>query len=303
MSRYSANSNDSIYDVIIIGGGMAGLSAAIWLSRYRRRVLVISSGPPRNYLSHALHGFPGYEGEDPNVLLEKVKDEALAYGVSIVDAWANEVAKEGRKFKVIASGVTYRSKRLLLATGTVDEKPDIPDLEKYEGRSIWHCPACDGYEYTDKKITIVGWGPHIAGYTREFLTYTNDITLLTNGHKSEAGQDEIERLQNDGIKVLKSRIESLEGSGGQVKSVTLEDGSVVTCDGVFYSIKHSPRLELLQQLGCGLRQDNCAKVNRKQETTIKGVYVAGDIAPLEELAVVAAAMGTVAANNIHKSLQ
>lgn len=292
-----------MYDAIIIGGGIAGLSAAIWLRRYRRNVLVISSGPTRNYLSHGLHGYPGYEGENPNVLLEKIYKEALDYGVSIVDAWVSQAVKEQTKFTVKASGIEYYAKRLLIATGTVDEKPDIPEFEKFEGKSIWHCPACDGFEYTNKKIAVVSWGPHMAGYAKEFLTYSKDLIVLTHGHEPQADSSELEKLQKLGIKVYTPRIIRLQGEGGKLYNLTLDDGATIGCDGMFYSIKHSPRLELLQQLGCGMRHDNSVKINRKQETTVKGVFAAGDIAPLEELSVVAAAMGTVAASNIHKSLQ
>lgn len=291
--------NEQIYDVVIVGGGFAGLSAAIWLGRLRRRALVISSGQSRNQVSHAVHGYPGFEGEDPNIVLGKIRKEALGYGAELVETWVEKAAKTAKYFVVETSGATYRAKRVLLATGTTDSKPDLPGFSEFEGTSIWHCPACDGFEYTGEKLAVVGWGPHIAEYALEFLAYTKHITVLLHGHKAD--DSTLKRLQPHNIPVHTSPIAKLQGQKGQLDKIVLADGTQVGCRALFYSIEHRPRLELAKQLGCKL-DGNCVQIYHQQQTSVKGVYAAGDIAPLEELIVVACAMGAVAASNIHKSL-
>lgn len=292
------------YDTIIGGGGIAGLSAALWLGRYRRRVLLLSSGQPRNAISHALHGFPGFDNAPPGKLLDLLRHEVMSYGAELSDAWVDTISKNENSSFLLRSGKsTYITKKILIASGVVDKKPELPRMDEFDGRSIWHCPACDGYEYSGKKIIVYGWGKHIAGYAEQFRLYSTDIVIVTDGRPIEVSSREKLRLNRKGIELFSESIVRLEGEQGVLRSILLRDGRILPCDAIFYSLRHQPRLELLQQLGCGMRSDGSVKVNRKQETTIRGVYVAGDITPLEELAVVAAATGTIAASNIHKSLQ
>lgn len=297
------NATKDIYDVIIVGGGFAGLTAAVWLRRHRRHVLVITSGPVRNHQARAIHGFPGYDGCDPAELLGDLRREADRYRTEILEDWVDDVSP-GDGFTVSTKGSgSFRCRRLLLATGTQDVKPDIPGFDTYAGQSAWHCPSCDGYEYTGKKLAIVSWGPHMAGYAREFLAYTRNITIVTHGHPPEASKRELAAVKAQGIHIRQDRIRAIEGRDGSMTGLRLEDGSLLPCEGLFYSIAHRPRLELMRKLGCHLEQGGRATcIDRKQHTTIRGVYVAGDVAPLEEFVVVAAAMGAVSAHNMHESL-
>ncbi|HSH31614.1 MAG TPA: NAD(P)/FAD-dependent oxidoreductase [Candidatus Saccharimonadales bacterium] len=293
--------DSQLYDCIIIGGGFAGLTAAAWLGRYRRRTLIISSGPSRNHASRALHGYPGFEGGDPSRLLEVLRQEADRYNIKTVAGTVKQVKHGKTGFTVQANNRPYRARRLLLATGTSDRQPDVPHFADFAGTSAWHCPACDGFEYSGQRLAVISWGPQMAGYALELLSYTNDITVLTHGHNPGAPADHLEKLKANHITVRQSQIAAMKGRGGQVEQLLLADGTIIPCDAVFYSLSHQPRLELIKQLGCQTT-DDCVVLNRKQETTVPGVYAAGDIAPLEELVVVAAAMGAVAASNIHKSL-
>lgn len=291
-----------MYDVVIVGGGFAGLTAAVWLGRYRRSTLVISSGPSRNALSRAIHGYPGFEGGDPAELLDKLCREALEYGTEIVTGIVEDVEKTSEGFEIFSNNQMYKGRRLLLATGTADRKPDIPNFSEFDGVSAWHCPACDAYEYIGKRVAVISWGEKMAGYALNFLTYTDSITVITDGNEPGVPQAHLDKLAQNRIKVLTGKVASIEGEGGQVERLLMEDGRQVECDAVFYNIDHRPRLILLQKLKCELTGDSAVAVNRKQETNIEGVYAAGDIAPLEELVLVAAAMGAVAASNIHESL-
>ncbi len=293
--------SDQVRDVIVIGDGMAGLTGALWLGRFRRDTLVIGSGQPRNSTSTVFHGYPGQDGGDPRELHEQLKREVDRYGVERLSDTVVNVDKEDDVFRVVTEATTHLARRLLLATGTKDRRPDLPDFDQFDGVSAWHCPACDGYEHSEKPVVVVAWGPQMAGYTMELLAYTNDITLLSHGHAFDGSEEEQKKLADNGIRVIDTRIAALNGEDGRLRSVTLEDGSEVACEGLFYSINHAPQLGFFESLGCELA-DGCVVVNKEQATSIEGVYAAGDVAPLLDLVVVAAATGAVAASSIHQSL-
>lgn len=290
------------YDAIIVGGGFAGLTAALWLGRFRRRTLVLSSGPSRNASACAAHGYPGYDGADPAELLAKLTQEVDQYpSVTRKDGHVGTAVKEGDTFCVRVGERVYTSRRILVATGIEDVAPDLPEFDSFAGTSIWHCPACDGYEYTGKRLAIMGRGPQLAGYLAEFLPYTEHLTVLTNGAEPQFSDAEAAALHRRGIPVHTEAVRRLVGHEGQLEWIELDDGTHLDADAIFYSVGHIPQTELIEQLGCEQGPDGVV-MNRCQETTVAGVYAAGDIAPLEEIIVVAAAMGAVAANNLHHSL-
>lgn len=292
------------FDALIIGGGYAGLSAALWLGRYRRSVGIISSGPVRNATSSVMHGYPGLDGQAPLELLQSIKTEAASYGAIFIDDWAERAFKEGDGFTVKTSDGSCHAKRLLVATGTADAQPvDIPDFEQFRGRTAWHCPACDGHEYTDKKIAIIGWHRYITGYAKEFLAYTasENITVYTHGHGDELDQGARQEAASASLRIVDEPIAELQGSGGQLESIAFKDGGHIPADAFFYNIAQTPRLQLLEQLGCKMT-DGAVRVDNQQQTSVEGVYAAGDIVPSEDLVVVACSTGTVAAGSIHESL-
>jgi thioredoxin reductase len=292
----------SDYEVIVVGGGIAGMTAALWLGRFRRRTLLLSAGPSRNAAAHALHGYPGYDGAPPSKLMDTLGHELTQYAsVTRAEGRVATAAREGDRFCVSVGHREYTGSRILLATGIRDIKPQLPDFGVYEGLSIWHCPACDGHEYADKKLAILGAGEHLAGYVREFLAYTDQLSVVTNGSPLEIPEHDRNAFQRNGIPVYTEPVRALHGDAGLLKAVELDDGTTVEADAIFFSLGHAPRTELAEQLGCEVGDDGVV-MNRRQETTVPGVYAAGDISPLEELLVVAAAMGAVAANNVHQSL-
>lgn len=284
-----------------MGGGFAGLTAAMWLGRYRRSTLLINSGTPRNNTSHALHGYPGFDGADPELLLKKLQNEVSRYAVDHLRAVVERVEGKNDDFTVHTPEATYNCRRILIATGTEDERPDIPDFKEYDGQSAWHCPACDGYEYKDKRLGVIAWGPHMAGYALELLPYTKDLTLLTNGKTPEASRGHIETLTANNISINTKKITKLASKNGLLTAVTFEDGTTLDMDGLFYSIRHHPQLQFFNQLACKLGEE-CVEVDDKQETSTEGVYAAGDLMPSIDIVIVAAATGAVAATSIHRSL-
>ena len=296
------------YDAVIIGAGYAGVSAAIWLGRFKRSVLLVSSGQPRNYKAHVLHGYPGFDGGNPAELLDKMRDEAAAYGICTLDAWAESISKDvtpdGDIFTIKTPVKTVTARRVLIATGVTDTKPDITGFDQFEGVSAWHCPACDGIEYSGKKLVIIGWGPEVADFAKEFLTYSSDIIVMTHGHADELNAQSRKALHDNNIPVIDTEIAELlaaDGSRTQIGSLVMTDGTRLPADGIFYHINRTPRLELVQKLGCDINH-GAVTGNHQQETCVPGVYVAGDIVNLEDLVVVACATGTTAASAIHNSL-
>lgn len=293
------------YDAIIIGGGFAGTSAAIWLGRYRRRTLVISAGPHRNAAATVMHGYPGSDGQNPDELLQKMHAEAAAYATTeFVDEYATAAEKTSDKtFIVRTRDAQYAASSLLIATGTADERPDFTGFDRFNGKTAWHCPACDGYEVSGKTIAVIGWHEDIGGYAKEFLPYTDpqNITIYTQGRDSDLDPKVRRDASSAGIRLQTIPISELRGTDGKLETLVLDDSSTVPCNALFYNISQRARLQLLNELGCEL-EEGAVKVDQKQQTTIEGVYAAGDITPFQDLVVVACSTGAVAASSIHESL-
>src|SRR5687767_4376577 len=160
---HHANASTMIYDAVIIGAGPAGLTCAIFLGRYRRRVAVIDSGKGRNYATHGVHGFLGQHGIPPGELRRRGREEAAHVGVELFEGTVSKVEKCGDHFEVTSDSGVLKGRRIVFAYGVRDIKPELPDFEAYYGRSIFHCPDCDGYEIRDKPIGVVGSGKSVAG--------------------------------------------------------------------------------------------------------------------------------------------
>ncbi len=302
MQVMNQGNNQLQYEVLIIGGGFAGLSGAIWLGRYHRSAAVISKGPVRNAGSSMMHGYPGFDGHSPAELLKRMQTEAAGYGTSFIEAWAEGVTKTEDGFEVQTDNGTYTCRRLLIASGTHDNRPyEIPGFKQFLGETAWHCPSCDGHEFSDKQIALLGWHEDMAGYAEEFLPYTEaqNITIYTHGHDLDPSARE--QLTEHGMQLITDTIESLQGDGDRLRSIQLVGGTTRKADVLFYNIEQKARLELFEQLGCKLT-DGAVQVNQKQETSVEGVYAAGDITPFEDLVVVACSTGTLAASSIHESL-
>lgn len=295
-------------DVVIVGGGPAGLSAALVLGRARRRVILFDHGRYRNAASRHMHGYLSRDGVRPVALLEAGRREALGYGVSIRRDEVLEVsavtAERGRTgFRVApARGRTILAKKILLATGVVDRIPPLPGIERFYGVSVHHCPYCDGWEWRDRRLAVYGHGANGAGLAHSLLTWSADVALFTDGpgRLTAAERDE---LRSRGIEVIRHRVIGLEGSAGRLRRVLLRGRAPVERDALFFSTGNDQSCDLAVRLGCRLTLKAAIRTNRRERTNVPGVYVAGDASWDVQFVVVAAAEGAKAAVAINRELQ
>jgi thioredoxin reductase len=295
----------SRYDVAIIGGGPAGLSAAVWLARYLHTVILIDSGDPRNWETRGINGFMGHPGVKPGELRGMGRDEARALDVELVDALCERVAcHDDEHFQLIlGDGRKVDARRLLLAIGLKDVWPDIPGLERVYGSSAHICPDCDGHECVGKKVVVLGKGRKAVGLALNLTTWTRDIIICTNGAAADFDLDEYaQKLDALNIPVLESPITCVKHDGSRLQSIEFEDGLQLDVDKMFFAIGQYPADDLGAQLGCERDEGGHIIVDDSYHTSLRNCYAAGDIVPGPQLAIAAAADGAIAALAIHKSL-
>ena len=293
----------SVYDVAIVGGGPAGLTAAQWLGRYLRRVVVVDSGDPRNWQTRGINGYLGLPGVTPAALRGAGRDEARRWGAELVDGCVERVTPEGERFRVLLeNGGTIESRRLLLAYGVKDIWPDIPGLEHCYGETAYHCPDCDGHETRGKKTAVIGVGRKAVGLALDLATWTRELVVCTNGLEPNLTAALLAQLDALNIPVLVSRVKRMVNTNGRLTALELEDGMQLDCERLFFAIGHYPADDLAQRLGCERNDEGCVVVDDTWETSVPNVYAAGDITPGTQIALAAAAGGARAAVAIHHSL-
>ena len=291
------------YDAIVIGGGPAGLAAALWLARYRLRVRLLDSGDPRNAPTNGVHGYLGLQDIPPLELRRIGRAQAADAGAELETVTVESASGEKDDFRVrLADGRESRARRLLFATGLKDIIPEIPGLLECYGSSIWHCPDCDGPEVQGMRVGVIGWGRQIAAFCMEMLTWTDRLTILTHGHGDRLPDRSQAALDRFGIRVLHETIRVIRCETGQVKGVTFADGSGLELDAMFFHIASGPACSIPAELGCEADEEAFLTVDKDGETTVPGVYAAGDVTHGSKLAIRAAAEGTRAAIGIYRSL-
>jgi thioredoxin reductase len=294
--------HDSPYDVIIIGAGPAGLSAALILGRCRRRVLVVDSGEPRNAASRALHGYLTRDGITPQQLRQIGRDELRQYpSVEVRDATACEANRVGDHFEIAlrdAPGV--RGRFLLLATGRVDRIPDLPGFRKFYGRGVYHCPYCDGWEHRDQHLVVYGGDEGAAGTALDLLTWSALVTVCTDG-KPEWSRDARAQLDARSIAVRTEKVSGLDGSESLAR-VLFDTGDALPTRALFFSSECTQRSALPRLVGCEFDRDNSVVSHAHAVTNVPGVFVAGNVRGGLHLAIAAAAEGAEAAIAINNAL-
>ncbi|MEP7001207.1 MAG: NAD(P)/FAD-dependent oxidoreductase [bacterium] len=293
------------YDVAIVGGGPAGLSAAVWLARYLHRVILVDSGDPRNWETREINGYLGLPGIQPPELRGIGREEARGNGVELVDSACERVAVNTNEcFQLIlADGRVIDARRVLLAIGLKDVWPDVPGLERVYGANAHVCPDCDGWQCEKKKVVVMGKGRKAVGLALDLTTWTDQIIICTNG--APAGLDlpeYCEKLDALNIPVLESKITCLKHSGSELISLEFENALQLDVDKIFFAIGQYPADDLGAQLGCERDNGGHILVDEHNHTSVRHCYAAGDIVPGPQLAIAAASDGAIAALAIHKSL-
>jgi len=291
------------FDVAVIGGGPAGLAGALWLARYRLKTILLDAERPRNAATSAIHGYLGLEDIPPDELRRIGRRQVLNAGAEFRGVVVSTVEGEKDAFRINPQdGPSFGARRILFATGLHDEIPEIPGLLDFYGRSIWHCPDCDGPSATGMRIGVLGWSPRIVAFCMTMLTWTDRITLLTHGHRPDLPKRSREALERFSVPVIHQEVERLSGQDGQVEEVHFLDGSTAEFDALFFQLECAPGSTLPGSLGCETDEEGNLTIGPDHETSVAGAYAAGDITHGSKLAIRAAGEGTRAAIGIHRSL-
>jgi len=293
-----------MYDVIVVGAGPAGLSAALILGRSRRRVLVCDSGKPRNGASQALHGYLTRDGIPPREFLRIAREQLKEYDcvqLRDVEVTAAQCGTDSCFHVTLATGEEFRSRKLLIATGVVDDLPEIPGFAELFGSSVFHCPYCDGWEVRDQPLAIYGRAARGYGLSLELTGWSRDLVLCTDG-PSEIEGDGLTRLARHGIAVREDRVTRLEARNGILERVVFETGDPLPRRALFFTTGQTQRSKLAIGLGCEFNDKGTVRTGKYETTHLPGLYVAGDASRAVQWVVVAAAEGAEAAFAINTDL-
>ena len=294
-----------MFDVLIVGGSFAGLSAAMQLARARRSVCVIDSGSPRNRFAATSHGFFGQDGAPPRQMIATAREKLLAYPTVTVHAdQVDEAERDGATFRVtLASGTSLMARKLILAFGLKDEVPSIPGMTERWGYSVLHCPYCHGYEFGGRPLGVLSVSP-LSIHQAMLIPEWGPTTFFLNG---QALPDESTKahLTQRGVIIEPASVAALEGVGQELSGVRLSDGRLVPIAALYFVPKTTFQSSVAEQLGCAIDDGAFGKVIRTDQTkltTVRGVYASGDIAHMPHNATLASADGVLAGMSAHRSL-
>jgi thioredoxin reductase len=287
------------YDVIVIGGGAAGLSAALVLGRARRRVAVVDGGAPRNAPAAHMQGFLSRDGMPPADLVSTGRTEVSGYGVELVDG--RVVGIEDGFIVRLAVGRVMNARRILVATGVRDELPEIPGVRERWGRDLLHCPYCHGWEVRDQPIGVLGTLPGSVQHALLVRQWSKDVTFFVNDYELTA--DEIVQLEARDVQIVDGEVAQLVIEDDHLTGVELTDGRVVARTAVFIRPGNVPHADgLLARLGCAVDEAGFARVDGVGRTSTLGVWAAGNVVDPRAQVITAAGAGSAAAIAINADL-
>jgi thioredoxin reductase (NADPH) len=301
----------SEYDVVVIGGGAAGLSGAVALARSRRTVLVVDAGQPRNAPAAAMHNYLGREGARPTDLLADGRAELAGYGGEVIDAVVSGARREddGTFRVVLNSGREVSARRLLVTTGLVDELPAVPGLAERWGRDVLHCPYCHGWEVRDQPIGILATGPNAMHQALLFRQLSEDVVFFRHTGPGLA-PDQEEQLTALGVRMVDGEVTGLEVTDDRITGVRLATGEVVPRAVVVVAPRFTARAGVLESLGAppvdqemgGHVVGSAVPADPTGATAVPGVWVAGNVSDMSAQVVVSAAAGMRAGAMINADL-
>jgi thioredoxin reductase len=294
--------NQPQYEVAVIGGGAAGLSAALVLSRARRKVLVVDAGEPRNAPAAHLHGYLSRDGFPPEQLLACGREEVTSYGGAIVEGRVTELVPHGRTafWLLLADGQRISARRVLVTTGLRDELPDIPGLADRWARDVLHCPYCHGREVQDRQLGVIGGTPAAVRYAQIVRQWTHDLVYFTP--PNTLTHAERSRLVARAIGVLEGEVEGLVVDDDQLRGVQMADGCVVPRDALFVPPRFRPNNHLLLGVGCDLDENGWVTADATGRTSVPGVWAAGNVVDPRAQVITAAGAGSAAAIALNADL-
>ncbi len=297
---------NQLLDVLIIGGGPAGLNAALMLGRARKHVVVIDDSRARNAVTRETHGFLTRDGVSPSEFRRIAKEEISAYpSVSFAADTAISITGTDGDFQVMTAGDnTFASKKVLFAIGMKDQPLGIPGLAEVYGKSAYVCPYCDGWELRDQPLVILHKGADLMHFAPLISGWTSQLTVCTNG-PDELTDAQREEIKGHQIPIFELPIRSIDSVDGIVQQVVLEDGTAISCRGIFFKPELVTGSDLPREIGCDITDAGTIVVDEFGKTSVPGVYSAGDAASRMQQASAAAAMGafTAAAMNNELNLE
>lgn len=282
------------YDVVIVGGGVAGLSAALLLTRARRTVAVIDAGEPRNAPAQHVHGFLSRDGESPQALLDAGRNEILGYGGTIIQDRVHHISRRGNTFAIACENTEIESYSVLIATGIRDELPDIPGVSEQWGIDVVHCPYCHGYEVRDTPIAVIGgdnrpFSIHQASLLRQWST---DVVFFP--HTIRLTRDERQTITSRGVAIREGHVTRIATENGRVVGVELGSDEIVPRSTIFVGPQFLPQDSLLVDMGCLTLAEGRVFTDPTGMTNVAGAWAAGNVVDSSAQLINAAAAGSKA---------
>jgi thioredoxin reductase len=287
----------------VVGGGPAGLSAALMLGRCLRRVLLLDAGRQRNRRSRGIHGYLTQDGTPPAEFLQLARQDLQRYDTVVVRmGTVRHASRTAGGFTVVTADDTrYTTRKLLLATGVADDLPDLEGLDALYGTSVHHCPYCDAWDWRDQPIAVYGHGDSASALALTLRWWSDDVMLCTGGAGGIVGE-QLRRVREAGIAIQEDPVARLEGTDGKLERIVFATGEPVVRSALFLSMRQRQQCDLAALLGCRFTEKGAVDTGSCESTNVPGLYVAGDASKEAQFVVVAGAEGAEAGMAIHKAL-
>ncbi len=291
------------FEVIIIGGSFAGLSAALALGRSLRRTLIIDGGQPCNQPTPHSHNFLTQDGEPPEVIAKRAKKQILRYDtVQFKSGMVTDARKERGRFTIGMEGqIEFTAEKVLFATGVKDQMPDIKGFVECWGKTILHCPYCHGYEVRHQKTGILAKGETAFEFCKLIQHWTDQLTLFTNG-ESGLNPDQKELIRKLNIEIVEKEVAELQHEKGKIQRILFEDGDPFELEAMYSRVDFEQHCDLPVKLGCEMTEQGHVQVDFMQKTSIKGMFAAGDNTTPFRSVSLAVSSGTIAGAAINMEL-